>query len=108
MTTNQEGKHASFRTIGGGSGEYNGDSIAAMVADGASGSSYNEIMVSWLQIRISDTTVTNINDLQQAFAAQEGFDTWSSVNTFSAVSRNWEELTADNWEDTTTNWEDLT
>ena len=84
MTTNQEGKHTSFRTIGGGSGEYNGDSIAAMVAEGATGSSFNEIMVSWLQIRTS-SSATNLNDLQAAFAAQEGFARWSDVNTIAAV-----------------------
>ena len=85
MTTNQEGKHASFRVIGSGTGDYNGDAIAAMVAEAATGSSFNEIMVSWLQIRISDTDITNLNDLQAAFAAQEGFVRWSDVNTFAAV-----------------------
>lgn len=83
--TNQEGKQASFRAIGGTSGDYNGDAIAAMLAEAATGDSFNEIMISWLQIRISDSTVTNINDLQAVFAAQLGFDRWDDVDTFAAV-----------------------
>ena len=85
MTTNQEGKQTSFRAIGGTTGDYNGDAIAAMLAEGATGGDFNSIMVSWLQIRISDSTVTNLNDLQAAFAAQLGFDRWSDVDTFAAV-----------------------
>lgn len=86
MTTNQEGKHASFRTIGSGSGDYNGDAIAAMLAEGASGSDFNGIMTSWLQIRTGDSTKTNLNDLQATFAAQQGFARWSDINTIPATA----------------------
>lgn len=83
MTTNQEGKQAAFRAIGGTSGTYNEDAIAAMIAEGASGTTFNEIMISWLQIRTGSSD-DNINNLKQAFADAEGFDSWDAVNTFGA------------------------
>lgn len=83
MTTNQEGKHAAFRAIGGTSGTYNEDAIAAMVAEGASGTTFNEIMISWLQIRTGSSD-DNINNLKQAFADAEGFDNWDAITTFTS------------------------
>ena len=86
MTTNQEGKHASFRTIGSGSGDYNGDAIAAMLAEGASGSAFNGIMTSWLQISTGDSTKTNLNHLQATFAAKQGFARWSDIKKIPATA----------------------
>lgn len=84
MTTNQEGRHASFRAIGGTSGSYNEDAIAAMIIEGASGSTFEEIMISWLQIRLSSSK-TNLTDLMNEFGVAEGFRNWNDMNTFSAA-----------------------
>ena len=84
MTTNQEGRHASFRVISSTSGTYNGDSIAAFQTEGATSTEYNGAFVQWLQIRNSSTK-TNLNDLQAEFALANGFDQWNSVNTISPI-----------------------
>lgn len=84
MTTNQEGKQTSFRAISSTTGGFNEDAMAAMIAEGATGTTYNELMISWLQTRLGSSE-TNINNLKQEFAAAEGFNNWDSVNTFSAL-----------------------
>ena len=83
MTTNQEGKHASFRLIGSTSGTYNEDSLAAFQAEGATSTNYNGAFIEWLQIRNSSSK-TNLNDLQAEFAIANGFDSWSAVNLINA------------------------
>ena len=81
MATNQEGRHQSFRSISGTSGTYNEDSMAAFIAEGATGNTYNELFNSWLQIRTSSSQ-TNLTDLMNTFAVQEGFRNWNDINTF--------------------------
>lgn len=85
MTTNQEGRHSSFRTIGSGSSEYNGDAIAAFIAEGATGSTFSDLFVSWLQIRTS-SSATNVSDLMALFASQQGFNRWDEINTIPALA----------------------
>jgi len=84
MATNQEGRHAAFRAISGTSGTYNEDALAAMIAEGGSGDSFNGVMISWLQIRTSSSE-TNLEDLMNLFASDEGFNSWDEMNTFSAI-----------------------
>jgi len=84
MPTNQEGKHASFRAIAGTTLDYNGDSLAAFQAEGATSNNYNEAFIQWLQIRNS-SSLTDLNDLQNEFALANGFSNWQSVNTISAL-----------------------
>ena len=84
MATNQEGRHAAFRVIGGTSSNYNEDSLTAFIAEGATGTTYNEYFNSWLQIRTSSSQ-TNLTDLMNLFASDEGFNSWDDMNTFSAV-----------------------
>lgn len=84
MATNQEGKHASFRTIASTTGTYAEDSLAAFQEEGATSSNYNEAFIQWLQIRNSSSK-TNLNDLQAEFAIANGFSSWKDVNTISAL-----------------------
>lgn len=84
MSTNQEGKHAAFRAISGTNGTYNEDALAAMIAEGGSGDTFNAVMISWLQIRTSSSQ-TNLQDLMNLFASDEGFSSWDEMNTFSAL-----------------------
>lgn len=84
MATNQEGRHAAFRAISGTSGTYNEDSLATFIAEGASGATYDEYFVSWLQTRLSSSQ-TNLTDLMNEFGVNEGFRNWNDMNTFSAA-----------------------
>ena len=84
MATNQEGRHAAFRVISSTSGNYNADSLAAFIAEGAEGTTYNEYFVSWLQTRLSSSQ-TNLTDLMNEFGVNEGFRNWNDMNTFAAV-----------------------
>lgn len=84
MATNQEGRHISFRAISGTSGTYNEDSMAAFIAEGATGDTYNELFISWLQTRLSSSQ-TNLTDLMNEFGVNEGFTNWNAMNTFSAA-----------------------
>lgn len=79
VTTNQEGKQSSFRSVTGGINEYNGDFIAMAESEGAIGVTFNEIMISWLQIR-TGSAETDIDDLKQIFAESLGFYNWESIN----------------------------
>lgn len=81
MASNQEGRHAAFRAISGTTGNYNEDSMATFIAEGGTGTSYNELFVSWLQFR-TESTQTDLADLMNVFAAQEGFTSWDDINTF--------------------------
>jgi len=85
MTTNQEGKHVSFRAISGTSGTYNGDAIACFKAEGATANDYNSAFIQWLQIR-TGSSQGDLNGLQSLFAIQQGFDSWGDVNTFPSSS----------------------
>lgn len=84
MATNQDQLHASFRTIAGGTGTYEEDAIKAMLFEDADsdGTTYDEILISWLQFRTS-SSLTNINDLKQKFAEDLGVDSWESITSFS-------------------------
>jgi hypothetical protein len=84
MATNQEGRHAAFRAISGTTGTYNEDALAAMIAEGGTGDTFNGVMVSWLQTRLSSSQ-TNLTDLMNEFGVNEGFRNWNDMNTFSAA-----------------------
>jgi len=79
--TNQGNRHQSFRDISGTSLDYNGDSYAAFIADGASGDTYNGAFISWLQIKLTSTD-DNLPNLMQAFAESQGASSWDEMGTF--------------------------
>jgi len=84
VQTNQEARHASFRTISGTSTDYNGDSFAAFLAEGATETgSYNGAFIEWLQIRTTSSD-DNLDNLKALFASQLGVGTWDEVGTFPA------------------------
>jgi len=82
MPDNQGQKQASFRAISGKALDFNGDFIAAAEAEGITGGTYNEIMIKWLQFRLSSSE-TNLPALQQAFADSLGVYNWNSITTIS-------------------------
>jgi len=84
MATNQEGKHASFRSISGTSGSYNSDWLAAAITLGVTSTNFNEAIIEWLQIRIPSTN-TNINELLQEYAEALGFNSWDDVNEIPGI-----------------------
>lgn len=84
VTTNQEGRHASFRTIASTTLDYNGDSLAAFQEEGATSTEYNGAFIQWLQIR-NDSVKINLMDLQAEFADDNDFESWEAVNTISAL-----------------------
>jgi hypothetical protein len=87
MTTQQGLRHASFRAIGGTAGTYEGDARAAFEVEATipAGSTFNEAFILWLQARLGSTD-TNLQDLMQAFAEQEGAHNWSCLGSFDPVS----------------------
>lgn len=84
MATNQEGRHASFRSIAGTTLDYNGDALAAFQAEGATATDYNGAFIQWLQARTSSSS-TNVNDLAALFASQNGFSSWDNVNVINPM-----------------------
>ena len=81
MTTNQGLRHASFRAISSTSGTYNGDSMAAFLAGGATADHYNGAFIEWLQAELVSTD-SEINGLKQAYARAHGADSWDGLGTF--------------------------
>lgn len=92
MATNQEGKHASFRAIAGTTLDYNGDSLSAFQAEGATSSNYNEAFIQWLQIRIIET-ITDLSTKKDQFAVSEGFADAAAYiaagNSFTTYNPDW-------------------
>lgn len=79
MTTNQEGRHASFRAISGTSLNYNSDWLAAALAEGAVETDFNGTIIQWLQ-QVIPSSNGNINELLQEYAESLGFNSWDDVN----------------------------
>lgn len=102
MATNQEGKHTAFRLISGTESSYEEDSLSAFIISGSTGTTYDELFISWLQFR-TGSDKTNIQDLKALFAIQLGFANWDNVNDFGI---SWNNLNT-NWEDINENWEDV-
>lgn len=79
--TQQGLRQESFRIISGTSTDYNGDSLAAFIVEGATSDTYDGAFIEWLQIR-TGSTGDNINDLKQLFAIQQGAHNWDAVGLF--------------------------
>ena len=87
MADNLQGlRHASARTIAGGTGSYNDDfrRLFETEATVPAGTSWNGAFLLWLNTRLS-ASHTNLIDAQNAFAASLGVASWDEVGTFSAI-----------------------
>jgi hypothetical protein len=86
MATNQETRHAAFRTLAGGTaGTYNEDLIAASTAvTGKSGLGVNGQEMELPKSLTGSTTALSQTDLRAAMAAINGVSTWSEVTTFAS------------------------
>ena len=81
MTTNQEGKHEAVRAITGTARSYNEDWHALFDDDGIAAGPFDSRMLAWINATLS-TSYTNVNEAMQAFAVEQGFANWASMNTF--------------------------
>lgn len=73
-------QQAGFRSIGGTTGTYNEDAIAAFKTDLSNDAgTYNELKIRWLQQKMSSTT-TNLPDLQAEAAADRGVSRWQEID----------------------------
>lgn len=81
MSTNQEAKHISIRTITSTTGTYNEDWIAAFDDDSVAAGTFNERMIGWLQNRLTSSN-ENLPDLQAEFAIDKGADSWDQLGAF--------------------------
>jgi len=83
VTTNQEGVHAAVRAVTGTSRSYNEDWHALFDSDGIASGNFDSRMLAWINTTLG-TSYTNVNAAMQAFAVDQGFTNWSSMNTFVA------------------------
>lgn len=78
--SNQSGVQAAIRASTGTTGTYTEDWHALFDADGIATGAWNERMLAWINTTLS-ASYTNINAAMQAYAVDQGFDNWSSMNT---------------------------
>ena len=84
--SNQSDRHVSFRTIGGGTGDYNSDAFLAFRAQGATSNEWAGAFIQWLQIQTCSTK-TNVDDLKAEFAINVvGVTQWDHVGAFVTAS----------------------
>lgn len=82
--SNQGDRQASFRAISGKELDYNGDAIAACLAQGATLSNFEGAMIQWLQIR-TGSSLDDLNGLLYTFAAQNGAGSWHELGSFNST-----------------------
>lgn len=82
--TNQESKQSAIRGITGTTLDYNGDWMALFTYESIGAGEFNGRFIAWLQTATSSAS-TDINDLKQLYASQNGFNNWEAVNTISAL-----------------------
>ena len=81
MTTNQEGLHATVRALTSTERSYNEDWHALFDDEGIAAGPFDSRMLAWINATLS-TSYTNVNEAMQAFAVEQGFANWASMNTF--------------------------
>lgn len=91
MTTNQEGKHEAVRAITGTARSYNEDWHALFDDDGIAAGPFDSRMLAWINATLG-TSYTNVNEAMQAFAVEQGFANWASMNTFENGPPEWVQL----------------
>lgn len=78
--SNQSGVQQAVRDSTGTAHSYQGDWHALFDADGIAAGSWNERLLAWINTTLV-ASYTNINDAMHAFAIDQGFNNWSSMNT---------------------------
>jgi hypothetical protein len=81
MSTNQELRQVSIRAVTSTTGTLPEDWIALFDARSIPAGTYNERMIGYLQGELV-STVTNLPELMDLFAVNQGFDRWESMGTF--------------------------
>ena len=80
--TNQGGVQAAVRALTKTALDYNGDWSALFDADGIPIGDWNGRLLNWMNLKL-ETSYTSLPAAMQAFAVAQGFNNWSSMNTFS-------------------------
>lgn len=78
--SNQSGVQAAIRESTGTTLDYNGDWSALFDQDGISAGDWNGRMLAWINSYLG-TSYASLITAQQAFAVDQGFNNWSSMNT---------------------------
>lgn len=78
--SNQSGVHAAIRASTGTTGTYTEDWHALWDDAAVAAGTFNERMLAWINTTLS-ASYTNINAAMQAYAVDQGFDNWISMNT---------------------------
>lgn len=81
MATNQEGVQQAVRDNTGTTLDYNGDWHALFDAEGITAGDFNGRMLAWINQTLG-TSYADLPGAQHAFAVDQGFNNWSSMNTF--------------------------
>lgn len=81
MSTRDEGLLTAVRAETGTAHGWNGDWLALFAADGFSTGTFNERMLAWINDYLG-TSYANLPDAQNAFAVDQGFTNWNSMDTF--------------------------
>lgn len=80
MATNQEGVQQAVRDNTGTTLDYNGDWHALFDAEGITAGDFNGRMLAWINQTLG-TSYADLPGAQHAFAVDQGFNNWSSMNT---------------------------
>jgi hypothetical protein len=81
VTTNQEGVHAAVRAVTSTTRSYNEDWHALFDSDSITAGTFNERMLAWINATLG-TSYTSLPGAMNAFAVDQGFSSWSAMNTF--------------------------
>ena len=79
--SNQSGVQAAVRAITGTTLDYNGDWSALFDADGIAAGDWNGRMLAWINQTLG-TSYSGLPGAMNAFAVDQGFSSWSAMNTF--------------------------
>lgn len=77
--SNQSGVQAAIRASTGTAGTYTEDWHALWDDAAVAAGTFNERMLAWINGRLS-SIYTNVNEAMQAYAEDQGFDAWSSMD----------------------------
>lgn len=81
MTTpNQSGIQEAIRASTGTTLDYGGDWSAQFTADGIASGDWNGRLLGWINYKLS-TSYADLPGAMQAYAVDQGFTNWSSMNT---------------------------
>lgn len=79
--SNQSGVQAAVRALTGTALTYEGDWHALFDLDTIDAGPFEARMLNWINLKLSSAH-TSLPAAQQAFAEDQGFNNWSSMNTF--------------------------